>query len=119
MTSRWSHTTLRFFLWFALLATGMLGAQQADPADQEYLALKQQAVALKNRDQLEEALQNLDRAASLAEEQLREKDLIDCYHLFAEIYLMMGRKETAEWNSARAGRMLMPGPPQAPNIEGR
>lgn len=106
MTRGWSHTKWLIFLWFALLLPGFTGAQQDETPEQEYNALWEQALALKNRDQQELALQTLDRAANLAEEQLNEKWLIDCYHLFAQIYLDMGKQEMAEFNSGRAERFL-------------
>ena len=106
MRDRCSHTAMRFFLWFALLATGLLGAQQPETTEQAYDTLLQQAVVLKNRDQQEQALQTLDRAAEVAEQQLNEKRLIDCYHLFAQIYLEMGNTDFAEFNSGRAAKIL-------------
>ncbi len=106
MTRHGSHKTGFVCLCFALLFSGFLGAQQRDAAEQEYNTLFQQALALKNRDQQEQALQTLDRAANLAEEQLQEKWLIDCFHLFAQIYLDMDKKEQADFSSGRANRML-------------
>ncbi len=105
MIRRWSHKAI-VFLCFALLASAFLGAQERDAAEQEYNTLFQQALGLKNRDQQEQALQTLDRAANLAEEQLQEKWLIDCYHLFAQIYLEMDKKDQADFSTGRAHRML-------------
>lgn len=89
-----------------MLVPVLLRAQQGNSAEQEFNALYLQALALKNRDQQEMALQTLDRAANLAEEQLQEKWLIDCYHLFAQIYLDMDKQEQAAFSSGRANRML-------------
>ncbi len=97
---------MRLLLGFALLASGLLGAQQNDAPDQDYNALWQEALVLKNRDQLEQALQTLDRAAEVAEQQLNEKRLIDCYHLFAQIYVESGKTDFAEFNSGRAEKIL-------------
>ena len=97
---------MRLLLGLALLASGLLGAQQSDDPDQEYNALWQEALVLKNRDQLEQALQTLDRAAEVAEQQLNEKRLIDCYHLFAQIYVESGKTDFAEFNSGRAEKIL-------------
>ena len=52
------------------------------------------------------ALEALDQAAALAEEQGSEKILVDSYHLFAILYTGLGKQETTEFYWDRAAVYL-------------
>ncbi len=83
-----------------------LHAQLPVQETREFDVFINQARTYWNRDDLELALEELDKAAEWAEEQQSEKDLIDCYHYFALIYLDLNKEETAQFNNGRAALML-------------
>ena len=106
MKARIIHS-IRLLLILALLPMGgPLAAQSGQDSLNSIDTLLMQAREFRNRFQSEQALEILDRAAQLAEDRQQEKPLIDCYHLFAQVYLDLGREETAEFNNGRAARML-------------
>jgi len=88
------------------LAGWGLHAQLPVQETREFDVFINQARTYWNRDDLELALEELDKAAEWAEEQQSEKDLIDCYHYFALIYLDLNKEETAQFNNGRAALML-------------
>lgn len=100
------HTIALIFL-VSCFSTGWgLHAQLPVQEEREFDVYINQALGYWNRDDLELALEELDKAAEWAEEQQSEKDLIDCYHYFALIYLDMDKEETAQFNNGRAALML-------------
>ena len=52
------------------------------------------------------ALEALEQAAALSEEQENEKILVDCYHMFAILYTDLGKQETTEFYWDRATVLL-------------
>ena len=100
------HTIAFIFLVSCLLAGWGLHAQLPVQETREFDVFINQARTYWNRDDLELALEELDKAAEWAEEQQSEKDLIDCYHYFALIYLDLNKEETAQFNNGRAALML-------------
>lgn len=91
-----------------IIALGLpfTGLGQTDTSERAFSALWNRVQELKHQDQLEEALITLNEASNLAEEIRQDKLLVDCYNLFAELYLMMGKAEMAEFSASRANRML-------------
>ncbi|EAR14245.1 hybrid sensory kinase [Robiginitalea biformata HTCC2501] len=100
------HTIALIFLVSCFSAGWGLHAQLPLQEEREFDVYINQARVYWNRDDLELALEELDKAAEWAEEQQSEKDLIDCYHYFALIYLDMDKEETAQFNNGRAALML-------------
>ena len=49
----------------------------------------------KNEDKIEQALEALDKAASVAEENENVKGLVDCFHAFALLNLELGNKDSS------------------------
>ena len=88
------------------MGLGSLFGQQPATTAREFDALIQEARTYRNQHKLDQALETLDRAANWAEEEQDEKALIDCYHLFALIYLDLDKEETAIFNWSRANLML-------------
>ncbi len=66
----------------------------------------EQATEFKNRNQLGPALETLDKAAEIAEKNEDVKSLIDCYHMFALLYLKLNEDEKALFYSDRANVLL-------------
>ncbi|WP_276165744.1 tetratricopeptide repeat-containing hybrid sensor histidine kinase/response regulator [Zobellia alginiliquefaciens] len=64
----------------------------------------EEARAYRNRDQTDLALEALEKAAKVAEENEDVKALIDCYHKFALVYLKLKKEETTYfyWDRAKA-----------------
>ncbi len=59
-----------------------------------------------NQNNLDLALETLDKAATLAESNENEKGLVDCYHKFARIYLDLNKRETTIFYWDRATVLL-------------
>ncbi len=100
------HTISLILLVSCFLTGWNLHAQLPVQEEREFDVFINQARTFWNRDNLEMALEELDKAAEWAEEQQSEKDLIDCYHYFSLIYLDMDKEETAQFNNGRAALML-------------
>jgi len=64
----------------------------------------EEARAFRNRDQTDLALEALEKASKVAEENQDVKALIDCYHKFALVYLKLKKEETTYfyWDRAKA-----------------
>ncbi|CAM3305599.1 ATP-binding protein [Zobellia roscoffensis] len=64
----------------------------------------EEARAYRNRDQTDLALEALEKASKVAEENEDVKALIDCYHKFALVYLKLKKEETTYfyWDRAKA-----------------
>ena len=60
----------------------------------------------KNQNKTDLALEALDKAASLAEVNENEKALVDCYHLFSQLYMDLDKTETALFYWDRATVLL-------------
>lgn len=100
------HTILLLILCSGLLAGAGLSAQQPVNPLQEFNAYIEAARTYRNQNQLQLALEELDKAAKWAEEAQSEKALIDCFHYFALVYLDMGKEESAQFNNGRAAVLL-------------
>ena len=59
-----------------------------------------------NQNNLDLALETLDKAAALAETNENEKGLVDCYHKFARIYMDLNKRETTIFYWDRATVLL-------------
>jgi signal transduction histidine kinase/ActR/RegA family two-component response regulator len=66
----------------------------------------QEMRSFKNQNKIDLALEALDKAAGIAEENGDEKSLVDCYHLFAQLYLDLDKRETAQFYWDRATVLL-------------
>ncbi|HMB65201.1 MAG TPA: response regulator [Eudoraea sp.] len=62
--------------------------------------------AFKNENKIDLALEALDKAAVLAEEQENEKALVDCYHKFALLYYELDKRENTIFYWDRAAVLL-------------
>lgn len=81
-------------------------AQDTDSQDRDMDSYFLETLTYKNQNKIELALETLDRAAAIAEENENEKALVDCYHLFAQMYLELDKKETALFYWDRATVLL-------------
>ncbi|MGB5555809.1 MAG: ATP-binding protein [Flavobacteriaceae bacterium] len=81
-----------------------VAAQQPDSLQNNIQHYFQQALSYQNQDQINLALETLEKAAQIAEEQQNEKALIDAYHKFALINLRLNKEAT--FYSDRAKGML-------------
>lgn len=60
----------------------------------------------RHENKIDLALEALNQAAALSEEQENEKILVDCYHMFAILYTDLGKQETTEFYWDRATVLL-------------
>ena len=60
----------------------------------------------RHENKIDLALEALEQAAALSEEQENEKILVDCYHMFAILYTDLGKQETTEFYWDRATVLL-------------
>lgn len=60
----------------------------------------------RHENKIDLALEALDQAAALSEEQENEKILVDSYHMFAILYTGLGKQETTEFYWDRASVLL-------------
>lgn len=65
-----------------------------------------ESLTFRNQNKIDQALESLDRAAALAEENEDEKSLVDCYHQFSQLYLELEKRETALFYWDRATVLL-------------
>ena len=81
-------------------------AQDTDSQDGDMDSYFQETLTYKNQNKIDLALEALDRAAAIAEENENEKALVDCYHLFAQLYMELDKRETALFYWDRATVLL-------------
>ncbi len=65
-----------------------------------------EARTLSNQNQIEKALKALENASIVAEKNENFKELVDCYHEFALIYMKMDRRDDADFYWDRAKKAL-------------
>ncbi len=101
------HIRVPILLGFFVLS---LGAHKATAQKTDSLksiqAYFDQATGFKNKNKIDLALESLDKAAALAEQNEDVKALINCYHEFALLYLKLNREENANFYSDRANVLL-------------
>ena len=81
-------------------------AQDTDSQDGDMDSYFLETLTYKNQNKIDLALEALDRAAAIAEENENEKALVDCYHLFAQLYMELDKRETALFYWDRATVLL-------------
>ncbi len=108
MISSLPYTRVKFVLT-ALLAVFVIQTswpQDSIPPDKDIEPYFNAARAFENENKIELALESLDKAAVLAEENENAKALVDCYHKFAEVYFLLGKRENAIFYWDRAAVLL-------------
>ncbi len=104
----WAHRKYRTLGLVALaLSVAIAGWSQDATAqgrdmDSYFLEMR----TYKNQNKIDQALEALDKASVIAEENENEKALVDCYHQFAELYLELDKRETALFYWDRATVLL-------------
>ena len=108
MKLRWLHKKYRTLGLSTLLVLTALScwAQDTDSQDGDMDSYFQETLTYKNQNKIDLALEALDRAAAIAEENENEKALVDCYHLFAQLYMELDKRETALFYWDRATVLL-------------
>lgn len=106
MSNKIKYLKICSVLCILSLGSATILSGQSDTSDRAFLALWNRVQTLRHQDQLEEALITLNEASHLAEEINQDKLLVDCYNLFAELYLMKDKAEMAEFSVSRATRIL-------------
>ncbi|MCJ7468029.1 MAG: response regulator [Maribacter sp.] len=108
MTIKIAYKTIKniFRLFALLLIVQGTYAQTNDTIQKNIDYYFEQAIEYKNRNELGPALETLDKAAEIAEKNEDVKSLVDCYHMFAVLYLKLGEEEKAEFYSDRANVLL-------------
>lgn len=99
------HKVARSFLLLILFVSGFIQLQaQADSIPTNINSYFDEARTLENQDRLDHALIVLNQAAAFAEEKDDIKSLIDCYHKLAQLYLQLGKEESAEvfWSRSKS-----------------
>ncbi|NND16771.1 MAG: response regulator [Eudoraea sp.] len=102
------HTAIRTLILFGFIGlftiVGTAQKRSYEDADFENLFLR--ATKYRHENKLNLALEALDQAAALSEEQENEKILADCYHMFAILYMEMNKRGTTEFYWDRATVLL-------------
>lgn len=108
MNILWRHKIFKIVLILAILlvSTMLSRAQEAGSQTEDMDTHIQEMRFYKNQNKIDLALEALDKAAVLAEENEDEKALVDCYHLFAQLYLELDKRETALFYWDRATVLL-------------
>ena len=89
---------------FVCMAIGVVA--QDEPVLSDIQTYFNEARSYRNKNQIDLALQSLDKAASLAEENKDVKTLIDSYHMFALLYLKLDKVNTSKYYWDRAKVLL-------------
>jgi len=102
------HTTLKsiVLLWMLILPLKNLHSQEKTSSNKDLETYFLEAVSYKNQNKLDRALETLNQAAKLAEANEDVKDLIDCYHKIALVYLNLNDRKTCEFYWDRANVLL-------------
>ena len=98
------HITLITCLLFCCLQLTHAQNSALERNDIEYYF--DQARIYKNQNNVDLALETLDKAAALAEQNENEKALVDCYHKFALLYMQLAKRETTIFYWDRASVLL-------------
>ncbi|MBD1262967.1 response regulator [Maribacter polysiphoniae] len=91
-------------LVFLCLGNSLFAQVNTDQNDVE--TYFDEARAFRNRNQIDLALQSLDKAAAIAEENKDVKKLIDSYNMFALLYLKLDKVNTTKYYWDRAKVLL-------------
>lgn len=104
----WVHKKRKSFCLAFLIAAFMSAAwsQESESPKGDMESYFREMRTYKNQNKLDQALEALDKASSIAEENKNEKALVDCYHLFSELYLKLEKRETALFYWDRATVLL-------------
>ncbi len=95
------------FLFWSLIVCICLGySQDSEPDQLDIEAYFNQTREYQNQNNIDLALETLDKAAALAEQEENEKGLVDCYHKFALLYLDLNKRETTIFYWDRATVLL-------------
>jgi len=81
-------------------------AQKRSYENGEFENLFLRSMQYRHENKIDLALEALEQAAALSEEQENEKILVDCYHMFAILYTDLGKQETTEFYWDRATVLL-------------
>ena len=102
------HNTLRINLGIIalLLFTVGLQAQQLDSTATNIQSYFDRALRYQNRNELNLALETLNKAAELSQQKEDDKAWIDSYHKLALLYLKLGNEKSSIFFSDRAKGML-------------
>ena len=102
------HNTLRINLGIIALLLFTLGlqAQQLDSTATNIQSYFDRALRYQNRNELNLALETLNKAAELSQQKEDDKAWIDSYHKLALLYLKMGNEKSSIFFSDRAKGML-------------
>ncbi|MDH3697377.1 MAG: ATP-binding protein [Flavobacteriaceae bacterium] len=102
------HTAIR-----TLILIGTIGlfcsnatAQKRSYEDADFENLFLRTTQYRHENKIDLALEALNQAAALSEEQENEKILADSYHMFAILYMDMNKRETTEFYWDRAKVLL-------------
>lgn len=90
------------FLGLTLLCHSQEGSVQIKDIDTYFLETRM----YQSQNKIDQALESLEKAAALAEDNENEKALIDCYHQFALLYLELDKIESTEFYWDRATILL-------------
>ncbi|MCO5724843.1 tetratricopeptide repeat-containing hybrid sensor histidine kinase/response regulator [Robiginitalea marina] len=105
MTGRFAH-----ILWLALglLLMAPAGRLMAQPSadDMEFKALMSSARAYKNQDKMVRALEALGKAEQWAQQNENVHYTINTHHMYAQVYLQMGKPQEAETHYDSADILL-------------
>ena len=104
----WLHINYRTLYLNTLMALTVLQcwSQDADSLVRDMDSYFLETRTYKNQNKTDLALEALDKAASLAEVNENEKALVDCYHLFSQLYMDLDKTETALFYWDRATVLL-------------
>lgn len=102
------HTAVRTLVLFGSIGLFCLNvsAQKRSYEDADFESLFLRTSQYRHENKIGLALEALDQAATLSEEQESEKILADCYHMFAILYLDLNKRETTEFYWDRATVLL-------------
>ncbi len=95
-------------LWAVLLLmpTAPLLAQDDSLIDPEFTTMMAEVRSFRNQDRMVEALESLDRATKHAEVAENTQEAIQCYFMYAEIYLDLDRLPAAQFHLDRMNEQL-------------
>ena len=104
----WIHKKCNTFCLTILMVLLVSAAwsQEAESPKRDMDSYFREMLAYKNQNKIDLALETLDKASALAEENKNEKSLVDCYHQFAELYLELEKRDNALFYWDRATVLL-------------
>ena len=108
MRSGFVHNRLKIALITCSLVCCLqtISAQKSDAGENSIEYFFEQTRRYQNENNIDLALESLDKAAALAEKNENEKGLVDCYHKFAQLYMELDKRETTIFYWDRATVLL-------------